>query len=106
MGSPGDFIHSGTLGGRFSAPVSAATASPPARLPASAPPIRAPPSRRKRRREVGGRTEFVVCFVVMYPPFASNFRPRLHFASTKQLGNWMARSAVREGRPWGPSVQR
>src|SRR5271155_1604497 len=70
MGSPGDFIHSGTLGGRLSVLVSAATASPPARPPASAPPIRALPSRRKRRREVTRRTESAGCFFVMYPPFA------------------------------------
>src|SRR5882762_424149 len=52
MGSPGVFIHCGTLGGRFSA-FSAADALLPARPPATtAPPTNAPPSRRNRRRDV------------------------------------------------------
>src|SRR6266702_2579876 len=55
MGSPGVFIHCGTLGGRFSA-FSAADALLPARPPATtAPPTKAPPSRRNRRRDVATR---------------------------------------------------
>src|ERR1700686_2356118 len=53
MGSPGVFIHSGTLGGRFSELSLAARASLPARPPAmTAPPANAPPSRRNCRRDV------------------------------------------------------
>src|SRR4051812_25459257 len=60
MGSPGVFIHCGTLGGRFSAFSVAADALLPARPPATtAPPTSAPPSRRNRRRDVATR-----CFPV------------------------------------------
>src|SRR5882757_1064363 len=56
MGSPGVFIHCGTLGGRFSAFSVAANALLPARPPATtAPPTNAPPSRRNRRRDVATR---------------------------------------------------
>src|SRR5882757_6962342 len=56
MGSPGVFIHCGTLGGRFSAFSVAAAALPAARPPATtAPPTSAPPSRRNRRRDVATR---------------------------------------------------
>src|SRR5258708_5846233 len=50
MGSPGVFIHSGTLGGRLSALSPAASASLPAM---TSPPTTAPPPRRNRRRDVG-----------------------------------------------------
>src|ERR1700739_3175731 len=53
IGSPGVFIHSGTLGGRLSADSVAASACRPTRPPAmTAPPINAPPSRRNLRRDV------------------------------------------------------
>src|ERR1700730_15284374 len=53
MGSPGVFIHSGTLGGRLSALSLAPSASLPARpLAMTAPPTNAPPSRTNRRRDV------------------------------------------------------
>src|SRR5258705_5366977 len=56
MGSPGVFIHCGTLGGRFSELSAAADALLPARPPATtAPPTSAPPSRRNRRRDVATR---------------------------------------------------
>src|SRR5882757_9520606 len=53
MGSPGVFIHSGTLGGRLLA----LSLAPAALVPASPPPRTAPPnnallSRRNRRRDV------------------------------------------------------
>src|SRR5436309_4541882 len=52
MGSPGVFIHSGTLGGRLAVFSLAARASRPARPPAmTAPPNKAPPSLRNRRRD-------------------------------------------------------
>src|SRR5882724_8065581 len=52
MGSPGVFIHSGTLGGRLPVFSAAARASPPARPPAiTAPPNKALPSLRNRRRD-------------------------------------------------------
>src|SRR5882757_1204727 len=55
MGSPGVFIHCGTLGGRFSA-FSAADALLPARPPATtAPPTNALPARKNRRRDVATR---------------------------------------------------
>src|SRR6266446_7854622 len=53
MGSPGVFIHSGTLGGRLWALSLAPSASLPARPPAmTAPPTNAPPLRRNPRRDV------------------------------------------------------
>src|ERR1700687_274429 len=53
MGSPGVFIHSGTLGGRLSALSLAPSTWLPARPPPlTAPPTNAPPSRRNRRRDV------------------------------------------------------
>src|SRR4051794_15654284 len=52
MGSPGVFIHSGTLGGRLPVFSAAARASLPARPPAmTAPPNKALPSLRNRRRD-------------------------------------------------------
>src|SRR6516225_7112307 len=51
MGSPGTFIHSGTLGGRLLVSVAAASELPASPLARAAPPIMALP-RRKRRREV------------------------------------------------------
>src|SRR3984893_11708210 len=52
MGSPGVFIHSGTLGGRLPELSLAAGASLPARPPAiTGPPSNAPPWRRNRRRD-------------------------------------------------------
>src|SRR5882724_272316 len=52
MGSPGVFIHFGTLGGRLAVFSLAAHASLPARPPAmTAPPNKAPPSFRNRRRD-------------------------------------------------------
>src|SRR5229473_15348 len=52
MGSPGVFIHFGTLGGRLAVFSLAAPAWLPARPPAmTAPPSKALPSRRNRRRE-------------------------------------------------------
>src|ERR1700730_6570542 len=54
MGSPGVFIHPGTLGGRLSELSLAASTSLPARaLAITPPPSKAPPSRRNRRRDVG-----------------------------------------------------
>src|SRR5260370_10058925 len=53
MGSPGVFIHSGTLGGRFCKFSVAADVLRPPRLPATtAPPTTALPFRRNRRRDV------------------------------------------------------
>src|SRR6266566_411066 len=53
MGSPGVFIHSGTLGGRFSEfSIAADALRPPRLLATTAPPTTAPPFRRNRRRDV------------------------------------------------------
>src|SRR5437016_9756101 len=69
MGSPGVFIHWGTLGGRFSAFCVAADALLPARPPATtAPPINAPPLRRNRRRDVAPISSSVsVGSVILHP---------------------------------------
>src|SRR5580704_1698035 len=71
IGSPGVFIHCGTLGGMLSALPPAASASLPARPPAmTAPPANAPPLRRNRRREVrAGSSSTSVGSVIMPPPF-------------------------------------
>src|ERR1700754_5327746 len=73
MGSPGIFIHSGTLGGRLSAFCVAADACLPARPPAmTAPPTNAPPSRRNRRRDLAARLLPVsVGSVIVIAPFES-----------------------------------
>src|SRR5229473_5933957 len=73
MGSPGVFIHSGTLGGRLSALSLAPSASLPARPPAmTAPPTNAPPSRRNRRRDVAAISlSMSVGSVIVHPPFES-----------------------------------
>src|SRR5882757_5192775 len=70
MGSPGVFIHSGTLGGKLSACSVAADVSLPARLPATtAPPTSAPPLRRNRRRDVMARPlPMSVGSVIVRPP--------------------------------------
>src|SRR3984893_15137324 len=70
MGSPGVFIHSGTLGGRLSVLAVAADASLPARPPRPAPPINALPSRKKRRRDVTtGSLPMSVGSVIVRLPF-------------------------------------
>src|SRR5882757_1577226 len=74
MGSPGVFIHSGTLGGRLSALSLAPSASRPARPPAMvAPPSNAPPSRRNRRRDVEALrlSTSVGSVIVHHPPVES-----------------------------------
>src|SRR3979411_757745 len=76
MGSPGVFIHSGTLGGRLSVLSLAPSASSPARPPATtAPPSNAPPSRRNRRRDVGAiPLSMSAGSVIVHPPFESGVR--------------------------------
>src|ERR1700682_5791902 len=73
MGSPGVFIHSGTLGGRLSAFSLAPSASLAARPPAmTAPPTNAPPSRRNRRRDVAAISlSMSPGSVIVHPPFES-----------------------------------
>src|SRR5712664_1444459 len=71
MGSPGAFIHFGTLGGRLWALSLAPSASPPARPPAmTAPPTNAPPSHRNRRRDVAAISlSLSVGSVILHPSF-------------------------------------
>src|SRR5436190_3012414 len=72
MGSPGIFIHSGTLGGRFSEFSVAANASLPARPLTTAPPINAPPRRKNLRRAATGRRSLamLVGLVIVRPPLS------------------------------------
>src|SRR5438270_2689869 len=74
MGSPGVFIHSGTLGGRFSEVSPAAADLLPASPLATAPPINAPPRRRNFRRDVTGRrsSAMLVGSVIGRPPLIFN----------------------------------
>src|SRR4051794_8659226 len=76
MGSPGVFIHSGTLGGRFSEVSVAANASLPATPLATAPPINAPPRRRNVRRDATGRrsSAMLAGSVIVRPPLSFNAR--------------------------------
>src|SRR5437879_13811941 len=66
MGSPGVFIHSGTLGGRLAVFSFAARALLPARPPAmTAPPNRAPLSLRNRRRDAAKFLPLSVGLVIL-----------------------------------------
>src|ERR1035441_2742253 len=79
MGSPGVFIHSGTLGGRLSEPSLAASASLPLRAPAiTATLTNALLPRRNRRRE--GSAVFLsilIGSVIARPPSKSRAYKRL-----------------------------
>src|SRR5882757_4176749 len=83
MGSPGVFIHSGTLGGRLSAAPFAPSASLPARPPAmTAPPTNAPPLRRNRRRDVTRISlSMSVGSVIVHPSFPAGSQHVLASAS-------------------------
>src|SRR4030081_3605555 len=83
MGSPGVFIHSGTLGGRLWALSLAPSASPPARPPAmTAPPTNAPPSHRNRRRDVAAISlSLSVGSVILHPSFPAGAQKGLASAS-------------------------
>src|SRR5581483_9287153 len=73
MASPGVFIHSGTLGGRFSSPAARALLA----TPASAAPPRMVPSRRKRRREVLAGS---IVFSMIHPPETTGVETSHEFA--------------------------
>src|SRR6267142_6395157 len=83
MGSPGAFIHSGTLGGRLWVLSPAPSASLPARPPAmTAPHTNAPPLRRNRRRDVTPISlSMSVGSVIVHPSFPAGSQHGLASAS-------------------------
>src|SRR5882672_10019048 len=100
MGSPGVFIHSGTLGGRLWALSLAPSASPPARPPAmTAPPTNAAPSRRNRRRDVAAISlSMSVGSVILHPSFPAGARNGFDISVPGRSANHAAEIAAPESR--------